>query len=223
MALRDHCGCEDPGVQDFECWRPVIMNPSWASLARLWRTVHHGRNSLARPSDRFEAALLTCAVLVALAALPVTATVGSETYARQQSVSEQQLSTRFPATATLLADGPPIDDGSRGAAVGNPAPTEASWILPNGNRRSGKVPASQGTLAGTTVPIWLDQSGNPVDAPLSHVGAVAGSVGVGLGLWLGLCVALAALCWLVRSVLDRFRFVQWQQEWFRVEERWTSS
>jgi hypothetical protein len=199
------------------------MNASWASFARVWRTVHHGRNSMARPSDRFEAALLTCAVLLALAALPVAATVGSETYARQKGVSEQQMSTRFPATATLLSDGPPVDLGSRGAAVDNPAPTDASWILPDGNRRIGKVPASQGTLVGASVPIWLDQSGNPVDAPLSDVGAVAGSVGVGLGLWFGLCVGLAALCWLVRRVLDRFRYVQWQLEWFRVEERWTRS
>jgi hypothetical protein len=188
---------------------------------RLWRRVHHGRNTLARPSDRFESALLICSVLVALVALPFSASAGSETYAHQKYVSEKQTSTRYPATATLLADGPAIDLGGREITVDNPAPTAATWTLAEGKERSGTVSAGQGTLKGETVPIWLDQSGNAVDPPIGGLEVVRDSLGVGLGSWLGLCLVLVGLCWLTRSVLDRFRFAKWQQEWFQEQDRWS--
>jgi hypothetical protein len=199
------------------------MNTSSTYWTRLWRMVHHGRNTLARPSDRFESALLICSVLVALVALPFSASAGSETYARQKYVSEKQTSTRYPATATLLADGPAIEMGGPDTTVDNSAPTAATWTLADGKERSGNVSAGEGTLKGATVPIWLDKSGNPVDPPIGDLEIVRDSLGVGLGSWLGLCVVLIGLRWLTRRVLDRFRFAKWQQEWFQEHERWSRS
>ncbi|ADJ47223.1 hypothetical protein AMES_5398 [Amycolatopsis mediterranei S699] len=72
------------------------MSTSSTSIARMWRTVLPRRGSVARPSDRFQAGLLIFVALLALAALPVAASVGSQTYARQRGESAQQVSERKP-------------------------------------------------------------------------------------------------------------------------------
>jgi hypothetical protein len=197
------------------------MDTSWAPIVRLWRTVHHGRNALARRSDRVQAALLIAVVLIALSAIPFAAAVASEKYAQQTQVSLQQNSTRHLVTATLLGDGVAVDSTSR--ASGNPTPTAATWHLADGTPRLGKISAGPGIQAGQTVPIWIDAGGNPVAAPLSADAVDIFAVGVGLGLWVCLCLALAAVYLLTRYGLDRARSARWQREWALLEERHTSS
>jgi hypothetical protein len=197
------------------------MDTSWAPIVRLWRTVHHGRNALARRSDRAQAALLVAVVVIGLSAIPFAAAAASQKYAQQTQISLQQTSTRHLATATLLGDGATADANGRAAATGTS--TEATWPLPDGSLRTGKVSAGEGTLAGQTVSIWIDTAGNPVTAPLSADAVDIVAVGVGLGLWLGLCLALASLYLLTRYGLDRGRAAQWQRDWALLEERRTSS
>src|SRR4051812_27735186 len=122
------------------------MSTSSNSIARLWRTVLPRRGSVARASDRFQAGLLIFVALLALAALPVAAAIGSETSVRQQGESAQQVSERAQVTATLLADGPDITVNSRAGVVGNGQPTDATWTLPDGSRRVGKIVADRGKL-----------------------------------------------------------------------------
>ncbi|WP_410645049.1 hypothetical protein [Amycolatopsis sp. lyj-346] len=199
------------------------MSTSSNPIARMWRTVLPRRGSVARGSDRFQAGLLVFAVLLALAALPVAASIGSETYARQQGESAQQLSERTQVTATLLADGPDITVNSRAGVVGNGRPTDATWLLPDGTRRVGQVVADQGKLKGETLTVWVDRAGSPVDPPLSSAGVVIDAVVLGLGLWLGALALLALGYRLAVFSLDRFRFAQWQQEWFHEQDRKTHS
>jgi hypothetical protein len=189
----------------------------------MWRTVLPGRGSVARASDRFQAGLLGFVVLLALAALPVAASFGSETYVRQQGQSARQLGERTQVTATLLADGPTITINSRAGVAGNGEPTDATWVLADGTRRVGQVVAGRGTLKGETLTIWVDRTGNPVDPPLSGAGVVIDAVGVGLGLWLGTLALLAACYRLTVFSLDRFRLAQWQHEWFQMQDRKTHS
>jgi hypothetical protein len=149
---------------------------------------------MARTSDRVQAGLLVFAVLLVLAALPVAASIGSETYVRQQGESAQQIGERTRVTATLLADGPDITVNSRSGVVGTGRPTDATWLLPDGTRHVGTVVADEGTLKGHTLDIWVDRAGSPVDPPLSSAGAVIDAVVLGLALWLG-ALALLALCY----------------------------
>ncbi|WIV54256.1 CDP-archaeol synthase [Amycolatopsis nalaikhensis] len=193
------------------------------SIARLWRTVLPRRGSVARPSDRVQAGLLVFLVLLALAALPFAAAVGSETHARQQVQSARELSERTRVTATLLADGPPITANTRSGVVGTGAPTDATWTLADGTRRVGEVVADRGTLAGETLTVWVDRTGTPVDPPLSGAGVVIDAVGAGLGLWLGTLAVLAACYRLTVFFLDRARYARWQQEWLQEQNRETHS
>ena len=199
------------------------MSTSSNPIARMWRTILPRRGSVARASDRFQAGVGVCVVLLALAALPVAAGFGSETYVRQQAQSAQQLGERAQVTATLLADGPATTVNSRAGVVGNGEPTDASWVLADGTRRVGQVVAARGTLKGERLPIWVDRTGNPVDPPLSNAGVVIESAGVGLGLWLGALALLAACYRLTVFSLNRFRLARWQQEWFQQQDRKTHS
>jgi type II secretory pathway pseudopilin PulG len=136
----------------------TIMSTSSNPIARMWRTVVPRRGSVARASDRFQAGLLVFVVLLALAALPVAASFGSETYVRQQGQSAHQLSARTQVTATLRADGPAILVDSRAGVAGNGEPTDATWMLPDGARRVGWVGAARGTLKGESLTIWVDRT-----------------------------------------------------------------
>ncbi|WP_372661376.1 Rv1733c family protein [Amycolatopsis kentuckyensis] len=199
------------------------MSTSSNPLARMWRTIFPRRGSVARVSDRVQAGAGVFVVLLALAALPVAAGFGSETYVRRQGQSAQQLGERTRVTATLLADGPALTANTRAGVAGSGEPTDATWTLPDGTRRVGKVVADQGTLTGDTQTVWVDRNGTVVDPPLSGAGVVIDAVGVGLGLWVAALVLLAAGYRLTVFALDRVRYARWQQEWFADQDRRTHS
>ncbi|RJQ85496.1 hypothetical protein D5S19_14035 [Amycolatopsis panacis] len=168
---------------------------------------------MARSSDRVQAALLLVSVLIGLAAIPFCAAAGSELYARQKQVSVHQLADRSPATATLLADGPPVTFGGRSGVLAGSAPTEATWRAPDGSRRVGMVTAESGTHRGDQVPTWIDRSGQVVAPPLTGPGVLADAVCAGLSLWVASCSVLALLCAAVVFGLNRRRWAEWQREW----------
>ncbi|WP_432845001.1 Rv1733c family protein [Amycolatopsis sp. CA-161197] len=182
-------------------------------LMRWWHAIAPGRDSVARPSDRFQAALLALCVLTALAAVPFAAAAGSRLYESQAAQSAEQLPDRYSVTATLLADGPELTTSGRSGAVGSPKPTDATWELADGSRRVGRVDANEGTHRGDTFPIWVDRSGTPVDPPLTPAAAVVNAAAGATGLWLAACLALATLYGSVAFVLNRRRGAQWQREW----------
>ncbi|MET8846835.1 hypothetical protein [Amycolatopsis sp. NPDC004625] len=192
-------------------------------LARMWRTLFPRHGSVARPSDHVQGGLLVFVLLLALAALPVAASFGSETFVRQQGRSAQETSERTLVTATLLADGPELTVSPRSGITGNGAPTDATWVLPDGTRRVGRVVADEGTRKGYTLPIWVDAAGNPVDPPLSSAAVVIDAAGVGLGLWLAALILLAVAYRLSVFFLNRLRYARWQQEWFAGQDRTTHS
>ncbi|MEQ0557997.1 hypothetical protein ABJI51_02855 [Amycolatopsis sp. NEAU-NG30] len=199
------------------------MSTSSTRTARLWRTIVPRRGSVARPSDRVQGGLLAFVVLVALAALPVAASVGSEVYAQQRVQSAQQLGERTRVTATLLGDGPPLAANTRTGVAGHGAPTDATWTLPDGTRRVGKVVADQGTLKGHQLDIWVDRAGTPTTPPLTGAAVVIDAVVLGLGLWLAALALLALGYRLAVFALDRRRFARWQHEWFAEQDRKTRS
>ena len=192
------------------------MNTSSNRIVRIWRTILPRRGSVARPSDRFQSGLLVLFVLLALAALPFAASLGSETYARQQVQAAQELKERTPATATLLVDAPALVGNSRATVSADPQPTDATWVLADGTRRTGPVGADRGAVKGSTVSIWVERVGNPVQRPLGPAAAAIDGFALSIGLWVGLLIALAFVYQVIAYALDHFRYAQWQREWFHV-------
>ncbi|MFD8498428.1 hypothetical protein [Amycolatopsis sp. NPDC059657] len=186
-----------------------------------WRKIYCGQNPMARSWDRLESVFLIGAVLVVLLAMPVAAAFGSEVYARQLTVSAEQQASRHPSTAVLLDDASAIQfrvDGSPSHATDN---VKARWTTPDSVVREGIVTADAGTLAGQSVPIWLDREGNAVDAPISSGDAAGIGVGAAFAAWLIVGALTAGLFMLARLALNRRRHTAWDREWEAVSKDWT--
>ncbi|WP_340681419.1 hypothetical protein LCL61_21855 [Amycolatopsis coloradensis] len=190
---------------------------------RVWRIVHPGHGSLARPVDRLEGLILVFAVLVATAGLPFAAAAGSAVFAAGKDRSAAETAVRHRAEAVLIEDGAPVVIAVRSGGAADTTPVMARWMLPDGSFRAGKVPATRGMTAGARVKVWLGEGGEPVEAPLTRSNAAFRGFGAGLGLW----AAVLILSWLgyrvSRFFLDRARTDGWEREWKTVSRRWSHS
>lgn len=193
-------------------------------IARFWRRIHIGHNPLARTSDRVEGALLMVAMLGILVTLPLAALLGAGTYEGQLSLSQQQRASRHLAVATLTENAPnsiPATDGAVSPSLS--ATVRARWTGPDGAERTGTVPADPGTKAGSTVSIWLTDSGDPAEAPMSQPDVTTAAVLSGFFAWLVAIVILFAAYRTGRFLLDRRRVRRWDLEWATVGEKWARS
>ena len=194
----------------------MITNVKARRVSRLARLLT-GRNALRRPVDRIEGVVLVALSAAFLAAVAFACIVGTHTYQSQRAAT---VGLR-PAAAVLLQDGPTVSDLAR---VGQ---AEAQWFVPGGGQRSGVLttattPDIAGASAGTRIPVWLNQSGQPAAPPADQAvmiiyALVAGAIVGGLaGLVL---LSVYALC---RLVLDRRRLAAWESAWDRTGPRWTT-
>ena len=188
---------------------------------RLARRIWPYRNAMARAADRVEAAALLIVVLLGLIMTPLAAARGSEAYANQRFVTEQQNRARQATTAVLLADPPPFSTTSPGRVVHGKTAVGARWSLPDGSSRVGPVLADDWLRSGTRVPIWIDQTGNPVDAPATSDTAIVAGLRTALIWWLAVMVVLAAGYAALHLLLSRSRAAGWHREWASVEPAWT--
>jgi hypothetical protein len=196
-------------------------SPASPSLAlRLARLLRPGRNPVARGVDRTEATAVILLVLLALVLVPVMLTLGSLTYANFAEHSEQQARTWHKTVAVLTEDTSETSVGTRGEVVNATSKVTARWQLPDGTTRTGLVDADDGLMAGAEVTVWLDESGNPVNPPMSTVESVGAGMLVAFFGWL-IAVGLIALAgWGLHHVLDRRRYRAWDIQWARVEPDW---
>ncbi|HKS44052.1 MAG TPA: hypothetical protein VJT49_02845 [Amycolatopsis sp.] len=177
---------------------------------------------MARTSDRVEGVLLLVVMLGLVVALPLAVLIGVGTYHGQAAVSAQQRASRHLAVATLLENAPtPSTDGA--FAGNNAAGVHARWTIAGGAERVGIIAADPGTAAGTPVPIWLTDSGDPAPPPLSDSDVTTTGVLAGVFGWLVMGLGLAAVYWTARLVLDRRRVRRWDHEWATVSEKWARS
>src|SRR6478735_3615627 len=177
-------------------------------------------NSLARPADRSQARLRVCCVVVWIVALPVAAILGLLIAGDGLHAAAVQAHDRTPATAVLVADAPKVTLTANGTPVIASNPTTARWRAADGSARTGAVPANTGALAGSTVAIWIDQAGQPVEPPVSSSRAVGMGLGFGAGAWIGVGLVLLLVRRLGVRSLDRRRRADWDHDGERVAPIW---
>jgi hypothetical protein len=187
-------------------------------LESFARRLVAGRNPLCRSWDRIEAVLLAVVVVAALATVPFAVWVGGTVYDSGQHTVTEQVATRHQVAAVLLQDAPSGTEGENAVAT---VSVPGRWQLPDGTERVGQVSAKPGTPAGTAVPTWIDGSGLPTAAPMTGEQVTWRAVSTGLATITGALLALAVAFRLVRWRLDRARWSWWEQEWERIEPRWT--
>jgi len=171
-------------------------------------------NPLRRASDRVEGIGALLAILLVLAAVPVTVLIGMHIAAERADAAARARADRRPATAVLLADAPAAVGADGMDSTAGTAQVPARWHVA-GATRTGTVAASPGLHRGTRVPVWLDRRGHPVSAPPTQSQVAMSSVGTGLGLLFAI-LAGVGVGWLVlRLILDRARLAAWERDWRR--------
>lgn len=187
-------------------------------MTALARSVGWGRNPLRRRSDRIEGLAVLVAVVLALAAVPLATTIRTAVYHHELTVSAQQTAASRPTTAVLLRDAPITTSPDR---LTTRVPVLAQWSYPTGVLHTGVVRASEGALAGSSVPIWTDATGAQIDPPLSPDQAwVQGGLTTVSVLLLTLAFLGGAVA-AVRWRLNRSRLAALDAEWRQVSPRWT--
>lgn len=186
-------------------------------MGRSWRLPHLGRNPLVRSWDRVESAVLVLAVSFAVAAIPVAAALGSETYAHQKQVAATENATRHRTTAVLTADAPMTTMSPHGLPVRGTTRVAATWHASEGTTRTGTVSAERGTSAGTTVAIWVDENDDPVPAPVDAGSATVVAITTAAMAWLAAAALLTGMFLAFRLLLDRARYTRWEREWVHLD------
>jgi Ca2+/H+ antiporter len=176
-----------------------------------------GRNTLKRPVDRIEGAILMALLAVFGVAVVLAAILGTRTYQSQRAAA----ASLRPVAAVLIQPGPPAGSMPR------PGQAQARWPASGGGERSGvlttaTVPGIAGAAAGTRVPVWLNGAGQPSAPPSGQSVMIIYALVSG-----GAATALAGVALLVayaviRRVLDRRRLAAWESAWAWTGPRWTA-
>jgi hypothetical protein len=194
---------------------PVRARPRRTSRLVRWLA---GRNTLRRPVDRIEGAVLLVLTAAFLAAMAVASVLGAHTYQWQHAAS----AGLRPVVAVLSQAGP-LFYGS----LGQPGQAEARWRDPGGSEQSGVLttataPGITGAAAGARVPVWLDRSGQPVAPPGGQVAMIVNALAASAKLAGGAALTLLVCYGLCRLVLDRRRLAAWESAWSLTGPRWTT-
>ncbi|HEY0719449.1 MAG TPA: hypothetical protein VGD68_17680 [Streptosporangiaceae bacterium] len=131
-----------------------------------------------------------------------------------------QKATTHVVPAVLVEPAPAVEapDPYAGAEV---VWVPARWTAPNGIHRTGDGLAPAEAGLGSTVPTWVDASGDFADPPPGH-SQVAGTVFMAVTLaGLSLLALLIGAESVSHHLLERRRLNGWHAHWRAVAPRWT--
>jgi hypothetical protein len=190
-------------------------------LIRGGRWLGFDRNPLRRTVDRAETAIRLTILVLILTAVPAAAVLAGR-WADHAALAEAraQRAATHVVSAVLTEPAPTTGapDPYAGAEV---AWVPAHWVAPNGAHRTGDVLAPAGARKGSTVPTWVDASGDFTDPPPGHT-QVVGNVFMAV-----ILAGLSLLAFLIGAeavshhLLERRRLNAWDAGWRAVAPRWT--
>ena len=176
-----------------------------------------GRNSLRRPVDRIEGAVMVALIAAFCVAVAMASVFGAHTYQAQRAAT----AGLRPSAAWLIQAGP------LGGGLGHVGQAEARWSSPAGGEHTGVLttataPGITGAAAGARIPIWLTPSGQPVPPPGDQAVMVLYGLVAGVAMAALAAIALLILYRLCRLALDRRRLATWESAWDRTGPSWTT-
>lgn len=182
---------------------------------RLIRRLLLGAGPLKRTTDRLHALSRVVVLIAVLAAVPVGIVVAGTVSGMLHQTAQAQTAARTERTATLLTDAP-VASGADGGDV----LARAQWRGPQGQAMTGRVLAASGAPAGSSVPVWIDRSGQITSPPMNGGDIAVQSFTAGTVAALGLPCLVLLLHLLAVQLLDRVRLRRWTAEWATVEPLW---
>jgi len=185
---------------------------------RLLRGLRFDRNPLRRGSDRLETLLTGALIVVFAVAAPLAGRAGASwehAAAAREMRAQQTLIHDVPAT--LLQAVPAWDPG-----LGGYLPeAQARWTAPAGRARTGWIFVAGGAAKGSTVHIWVNQTGALSDPPLQP-SQITGRTQIAQWAAVAVLAAFLLTVWaLVRRALDACRMAAWDAEWLANGPRWS--
>src|SRR3954470_6978171 len=164
-------------------------------LRRALRRFTLGSGPLKRRSDRVQVLGRVVVVLALVAAAPLAVTATEITRGSMEAAAAVQVAQRHPARAVVLEDTAPAAQKS-GDPEASFVTVEATWRGSLGRLRHGPLLVPSGTVAGTTVPVWVDRHGELTTAPMDQdsidvtgfAAGVVAIVAVPLVAWVAYCM-----------------------------------
>ncbi|MFC4606158.1 hypothetical protein [Rhodococcus kronopolitis] len=175
-------------------------------LSLTLRLLRPPPGSVARGSDRLEAALMVGLAVLAVVLVPLACWLGARTGEQQVALAQQQARELRTTTATTVdaADHEAaVDPGIRAVDV-----VTATWTWA-GEVHRGRVVADAGAPAGTHVDIWVDSEGNRSAPPIPVADAATAGPSVAVFTWVSAMMLAGTGVAIGTGVLNRRRDEQW--------------
>lgn len=191
------------------------------SIVGLWRW---RGNPLCRRSDRREAWLALCAVILTVVITPVLGWLGaSQTNSALLQNAKEQKHGRHQvwATAESVQTRAPLDSDPESAAH-RPDRTQvvAHWAGPDGSSHKDTVSSKKRVQPGERFRLWTDADGQVVKRPMSAQTASSYAALAGLAVAAGAAGAMETGRRLTLRQLLRRRYAHWDAEWARIGPDW---
>ncbi|MDH6122387.1 hypothetical protein [Kitasatospora sp. GAS204B] len=183
-------------------------------VRQLRRALGQDPNPLCRPVDRARSQLLVAAALALALAAPLATLLALALLSSMRAQNHQIAAHRHQVTAITLAV------ASNGLGL-DTASARASWDYPQAEHRSGTVSVAAKTAPGSSVPLWVDDSGNPAAPPPldSQLAVAAGLCGLGVFLATGTVVWTTYV--VHRHTLTQQAEQAWEPAWEQIEPLWS--
>ena len=189
-------------------------------IRRTLRGMGWGRNPLRRTTDRVEAWLTLVLVAATLVVAPWAASrVAHEAYGDAVQTAAWEAQHRFQVEAVLLQDARQDPAGDEPSPQEN-VPTIAQWTGRDGIVHTGTAYAGNGTRAGTTIRIWIDDRGLLSGPPSRRDPRIDAAMAAILTVC-GIAAGLAGIRRIIHWLLDRRRMRAWQLEWMTTGPGWS--
>jgi hypothetical protein len=189
-------------------------------ISRTARRMGWGRNPMRRTSDRVEAWSTLVLVTAMLVVAPwVASRAAHSVYRDDVRTTAWETQHRVQVDAVLLQDArkDPSHDGSPPARS---APAIARWSGRDATVHTGTVYADEGTRAGQTIRIWIDDRGFLAGPPGRRSPSSDAAMAAVLTM-AGIAAGLAGIRRIIGWQLDRRRMRAWQLEWMSVGPGWS--
>jgi hypothetical protein len=189
-------------------------------IRRSVRWMGWGRNPMRRTSDRVEAWSALVLVMAMLVGAPWAASRAAHSVYRDDvRTTAWETQHRVQVDAVLLQDArqDPADDGSEHPRS---VPAIARWSGRDAAVHTGTVYVDEGSRAGHTIRIWIDDHGFLAGPPGRRSPSSDAAMAAVLTM-AGIAAGLAGIRRVIRWQLDRRRMRAWQLEWTSVGPGWS--
>ncbi|POM24236.1 hypothetical protein BTM25_28640 [Actinomadura rubteroloni] len=181
---------------------------------RFRRALGFTRSPLLRHIDRVQQYCAAALLLFALVIVPATALwLGGWAYVagRDAERAERAGRTRVPVTVTATGGLGTTGDRYVHETV------QGVWTGPDGQRRTGTLPAWKDAEVGERRLVWMDRDGMPTVRPRPHSRTVTDAAYAGVVGGLGAVVPFGLVYWTLRTRCDRVRYRLWEADWARMD------